>query len=93
MTITDTRRAVMTTAHSLRREGRQLHDGRTWSDCMIWAWRSVKAAAAKAAFAAMRTLRLSPSLIRSPIERASTTGRRPRWADFKAAYTTARIGA
>ena len=87
--ITETRRAVLTTAHGLRREGRQLRDGRTWSQCCVWAWRAVKGAAAKAAFAALRHVRMSPSLIRSPIQRVTRTAKRPRWADFKAAYVTA----
>ncbi|QUD86963.1 hypothetical protein [Phenylobacterium montanum] len=89
---TETRRKVMLTAHLLRREGRQLGDGRNWSDCLRWAWREVKHQAAKAAAAALRMVRLSPSLIRSPIERAVSAQRFGRRADFHAAHMTARLG-
>jgi hypothetical protein len=87
------RRRVMLTAWELAREGRQLREARSFADCLRWAWVQVKRELAKAAFATMRVVRLSPSLINSPIAR--TLNGRPGGAhrDFKAAYVTARIGA
>lgn len=91
-TTNETRRNVMTTAWVLFREGRQLRDGRTFAQCLGWAWSHVKREAAKVAFAALRLVQFSPSLIRSPIAR--TLRGRPLGArrDFLAALTTARIG-
>ena len=91
-TTTEARRTVMNIAHALRREGKQLSDGRTWSDCLRAAWREVKYRAAKAAAAALHVVRLSPSLIRSPVQRALSTQRFARRADWHAARTTSRIG-
>jgi hypothetical protein len=91
-TTTEIRRNVMTTGWALFREGRTMRDGRTFADCLRWAWAHVRREMAKAAFAAMQVVRLSPSLIRSPIARASSTERFGRRCDFKAAYMTARLG-
>lgn len=92
-TTNETRRQVMLMAWSLKREGRQLLDGRSFSQCLTWAWREIKLQAAKAAFAVMRKVRFSRSLIQSPMQRATQLDRRPRLSDFKAAYTTAMVGA
>ena len=92
MTATETRRTVMNTAWGLFREGRTMRDGRTFAQCLGWAWAHVRREIAKAAFAAMQVVRLSPSLIRSPIARASAGLRYGGRSDFKAAYLTARVG-
>lgn len=92
MTTTDTRRSVMTTAWVLFREGRTMRDGRTFGQCLGWAWAHVRRELAKLAFAAMRLVRLTPSLIRSPIQRATSTQRYAGRADHRAAYLTSRVG-
>jgi len=94
MTVTnEIRRQVMLTAWVLKREGRQIKDGRTFAQCLGWAWAHVKREAAKAAFATVRVLRLSPSLICSPLGRRFGGRRYGARRDFKAAYTTAQVGA
>jgi hypothetical protein len=89
----ETRREVMTTAWVIFREGRQVHDGRTFAQSLGWAWSHVKREAAKAAFGAMRLVRLSPSLIRSPLQRVTSTQRYAGRADWNAARVTSRLGA
>lgn len=88
----ETRRQVMLTAWTIQREGRQLRDGRTFGQCLTWAWVAVKREAARAAFSALRMVRLSPSLIRSPLARVFNGRPRGAHRDFQAALTTARIG-
>ena len=92
MTTTETRRSVMTTAWVMFREGRTMRDGRTFAQCLGWAWVHVRREIAKTAFHAMRVVRLTPSLIRSPIQRATSTQRFAGRADHRAAYLTARVG-
>ena len=87
-----TRRNVMTAAWAMFREGRTMRDGRTFAQCLGWAWTHVRRELAKAAFAAMQMVQMSPSLIRSPIARASGGTRQGGQRDFKAAYLTARLG-
>jgi hypothetical protein len=88
-----TRRQVMLTAWTLWREGRQLRDGRTFGQCLRWAWAHVKREAAKAAFAALTLVKVAPA-IRSPIARRTYNGRLSGAArDFRASYLTARVGA
>ncbi len=91
-TTNQTRRTVMNTAWVIFREGRQIRDGRTFAQSLTWAWRQVKFEAAKARNAALRVLRVAPSMIRSPQQRLTSTAPLARQADFKAALTTARLG-
>ncbi len=88
-----TRRSIMLMAWSFRRE----EPARAFADCLRGAWKLTKrlggfarklAAKAKGA----NVLQLSPSLIRSPLQRVTRRERYGRYADFKAAYITAVVG-
>ena len=89
-----TRRSVMLMAWDAKRA----EPGRAFADCLRGAWALTKrlggfarklAAKAKGA----KALQLSPSLIRSPIERVTRRNRYGRMDDFRAAYLTAVVGA
>lgn len=89
-----TRRSVMLMAWDAKRA----EPTRAFGDCLRGAWalnkRMAKAAAKMLARAAgAKVLRLSPSLIRSPLQRVTRGQRFGRYADFQAAYTTAVVGA
>jgi len=92
-TANETRRNVMLTAWTLRREGRHIRDGRTFGQGLSWAWIAVKRQAAAAIYATLRVVHFSPSLIRSPTQRALTGQRYAGARSYKAALTTARVGA
>ena len=88
-----TRRSIMLMAWDAKRT----EPARTFADCLRSAWTLTKrlggfarklAAKAKGA----KVLQLSPSLIRSPLQRVTRRERYGRYADFKAAYTTAVVG-
>jgi hypothetical protein len=89
-----TRRSIMLMAWDAKRT----ESARTFSDCLKGAWRFARKMAKATANLMARArrqggrLRLSLSLIRSPIQRATATAQRAKWTDFKAAYTTARLG-
>jgi len=86
---------IMSMAWAFRRS----EPGRPFADCLRGAWRTAKASAREAARfmakakAAGGRVRLSPSLIASPIRRATLGQRYGRTRDYQAAYLTARIGA
>jgi hypothetical protein len=95
MTITnENRRSVMSTAWSFRRE----EPTRDFADCLRGAWRWFKGML-KATSALRRRMRgashvmFSPSLIRSPLARVTSTQRYAGAADSQAARITSRIGA
>lgn len=83
-------RNIMRMAWDFYRTARRELEDRTFSDCLRGAWALSRGLAEAARRLANRKhLRLSSSLIRSPIARASGTNR---LRDFNAAYLTARIG-
>ncbi len=89
-----TRRDVMSLAWEFRRS----EPTRRFADCLrgAWAWTKKMAACAARFMAAADRVggkaRLAPSLIQSPIRRATARRRYGRIDDFKAAYTTAALG-
>ena len=88
------RREIMLTAWTLKRD----EPSRPFGDCLRGAWKLSKAMWKHAAKLRLRMakgmthLRLSPSLGRSAIERATATQAYGRVADHKAAYTTSKFG-
>ena len=88
------RRRIMLMAWDAKRA----EPGRDFADCLRGAWRFAKRMADYATKFMRRVrkhggrVQFSRSLTRSPIERAVSTQPRARHADFKAAYTTARVG-
>lgn len=94
MTVTNQiRREIMLTAWELRRG----EPSRDFADCLRGAWRFVRSMAAYAAKFVKRTRRagrvsFSPSLISTPIGRATTAVIRPGRADWHAAKITSRVG-
>ena len=90
---TSTRRSVMLTAWGFRRS----EPTRPFADCLRGAWAFIKKMdgyARKLATKARgaKVLQLSPSLIRSPIQRTTRGQRYGAYEDFRAAYTTAVVG-
>ncbi len=88
-----TRRNVMLMAWDFRRA----EPSRPFADCLRGAWAlskklAISVAKLLARAAGVQTLQLSPSLIRSPIQRATRLNRYGQRDDFRAAYTTARLG-
>ena len=82
---------VMGMAWAFWRDARQQGQVRSFGDCLRGAWRMSKrlVEAAVALIGGRKHLRLSKSLIRSPIARslgANSLG------DYRAAYLTARLG-
>ena len=94
MTITnETRRRIMSLAWDLFRSDRD----RTFADALRGAWKFIRGLAKTAAefrgrARGARHVMLSRSLIRSPIERASSTQRYAGAADGQAARLTSRLG-
>ena len=94
MTANENRRRVMLLAWDLYRDG-----GRTFADALRGSWKFIKGLPKAAAAFLSRArqsgghLRLSPSLIQSPMQRVISTQRYPRQADQFAARLTSRLGA
>lgn len=95
MAANETRRNVMQMAWSFFREARANGESRSFADCLRGAWAFSKRLAQTAGQFMARArraggrVRLSPSLIRSPLGRSLGHGTQ---RDFQAAYLTARIG-
>jgi hypothetical protein len=89
------RRNVMLMAWDTRRA----IPGRSFAECLRDAWKyehGLTQACANLLDRARRNggyVSLSPSLVQSPIRRATTSHRYGGRADYRAAYTTARLGA
>jgi hypothetical protein len=79
-------------------DAKRAEPARDFADCLRGAWAFARRMADYAAKFMRRSrkhggrVQFSHSVIRSPIERAVALEVRPRVADFKAAYTTARFG-
>ena len=92
--IKHTRRQVMLTAWSFRRA----EPARPFSDCLRGAWKMIKRLAEDMTAFARRArgctghVQLSPSLIRSPIQRSLTGTRYAGSSDYRAARLTGRLG-
>ena len=91
-----TRRASLSRLMTMAWDFRRSEPGRAFADCLRAAWKLTKGLAKEAARfrakAAGGHVRLSPSLISSPIRRATAGQRYGRARDFQAAYITARVG-
>jgi len=80
---------VMSLAWALWRNARLEGERRPFGDCLTGAWKMHKGAARVAdAIRGATRIDFSPSLIRSPIARATNSA----LLDFNAAYTTAKLG-
>jgi hypothetical protein len=95
----DTLRRIMVLAWDFYRTDLRSSHPRSFADALAGAWRWVKRTAERAAadVAWVRKVkarggRMSPSLIRSPIQRSLSGSRYAGTADHQAAYTTARMG-
>jgi hypothetical protein len=92
--IRHTRRQVMLTAWSFRRS----EPSRSFADCLCGAWKMIKRLAEDMSGFARRMrgctghAQLSPSLIRSPIQRSLTGMRYAGSCDYRAARLTGRLG-
>lgn len=94
----DKRRAALRSIMGMAWDFKRTEPDRAFSDCLRGAWKLSKRLAAEAArlrSVARRgsnTLRFSPALYSSPIFGATRRQPNGRYADYKAAYTTARLG-
>lgn len=92
------RRATLRFVMSMAWDFKRGDPSRAFSDCLRGAWKLSKRLAAEGARLRGKarrgnnTLRFSPALYASPIFRATKRQANGRFADYKAAYTTARLG-
>lgn len=96
--MTDTRRSYLRRIMGLAWDLFRSDPGRTFADALRGAWKFIRgmaktAAAFRSRACGARHIMLSPSLIRSPNERATSTQFRAGDADRHAARITSRIGA
>jgi len=94
----DKRRAALRSIMGMAWDFKRAEPGRAFSDCLRGAWKLSKRLAAEAtrlkrvARRSGNALRFSPALYSSPIFSATSRQPKGRYADYKAAYTTARLG-
>lgn len=95
----DKRRAALRSIMGMAWDFKRAEPDRAFADCLRGAWKLSKrldAEGARLRRLAQRSggaLRFSPALYSSPVFRATRRQAKGRYADYKGAYTTARLGA